>query len=729
MEHIQKNCGNLMTCDVLVELSHVFLEKRFTYFVPSSLQASIAVGKRVLVPFGSQTLEGFVLALGNKEGELKSVLEVIDEMPVLTDEMLLLGEVLRKWTLSTLMCVYQAMLPLALKARKKVHMKPVYDSYYRMIQKPTGKISTAQEKIIALFEKKEMVLKKDLVALSSSGLKTLVRNGYLLEVKKEKYRLSFDKNEVVAMTLNEEQAKAKEEILRFFDTNQTILLHGVTGSGKTNVYMSVMDEVLKKKKQALVLVPEISLTPQIVERFHNHFTSRIAILHSGLSDGEKYDEWRRIQRGEVDIVIGARSAIFAPLTSIGIIIIDEEHSSTYRQENQPKYDAIEVAKWRCKYHNCPLILGSATPSLESYARACKGVYHLVCLKQRYNQKFPMIETIDLNQEMKQSGSYFSKRLLEEIKVRLERKEQIILFLNRRGYTSFLTCQNCGDVLKCPQCDITLTFHKSSGMLRCHYCGYATKKEAFCKHCGGEIKEFGMGTERLMEELQDIFPSARILRMDVDTTVQKNAHAKMIQAFENQEYDILIGTQMIAKGLDFPNVTLVGIMNADISLHLPDYRASEVTFSLLNQVAGRSGRGEKKGLVLIQTWNPTHYAIEKSRQDDYEGFYMEEMRLRKKLKYPPYYYLATLFIISKDYTIASNESNKVFRFLAKEKPSNEILLGPSPASIFRIKNEYRFQIMVKYKDIDCLSKRLLLLQEHYFSKKDVRLEIDLHHIYS
>lgn len=717
-----------MTCDVLVELTHVFLEKTFTYIVPEQFKNDVMVGKRVLVEFGKQTLEGFVLEVGKKEGDFKPILKVIDEEVVLNDELMMLGKMIRKWTLSTLMSSYQAMLPVALKAKKKIQMKPSYEIFYKKVGETNSSLTSKQREIINMFDEEDLISKERLKDVSISSLKTLVKNGVLEEVKVEKYRLLSNGISHTSYTLSEEQDNAYKKIISFFNTARTILLHGVTGSGKTNVYMKVMDDVLSFNKQALVLVPEISLTPQIIKRFRSHFSSRIAILHSGLSEGEKYDEWRRINRGEVDIVIGARSAIFAPLTNIGIIIVDEEHSSTYKQDNQPKYDAIEVAKWRSKYHNCPLILGSATPSLESFSRACKGVYELISLKNRYNKKFPKIELIDLNLEMKKSGSYFSTRLLEEIDDRLNKKEQIILFLNRRGYTSFLTCSGCGDVLKCPHCDITLTYHKTSGMLRCHYCGYAKKKTVICNSCGSDIKEYGMGTERCVDELQTLFPSSRILRMDIDTTTKKDSHEKMIESFSNHDYDILIGTQMISKGLDFPNVTLVGIINADISLHIPDYKASEVTFQLLNQVAGRSGRGEKSGLVLIQTWNPNHYAIKKSQEDDYLGFYQEEMDLRKKLGYPPYYFLATILIISKDYNIASSESNKIYKHLSMDNGSKKIILGPSPAPIFRLKNEYRFQIMIKYKNIDAIEKELLDLQEYYFKNKSVRISIDIDHIY-
>ena len=486
--------------------------------------------------------------------------------------------------------------------------------------------------------------------------------------------------------------------------------------------MKVIEDVIKNNKTAILLVPEISLTPQIIKRFTSYF-SNIAVLHSGLSDGEKYDEWRKINEGKVNIVIGARSAIFAPLKNIGVIIIDEEHSQTYKQENNPRYNAIDIAKERCKYHNCPLILGSATPSLESFARAKKNVYKLLELKNRYNNNtMPKVEIIDMNKEFKKASGYFSNTLIDQIKETLERKEQVILFLNRRGYSSFLTCSSCGYVEKCPNCDISLTYHKSSNMLRCHYCGYATKRKKLCPKCQEEFKDYGIGTEKVEEELKSLIKDAKIIRMDVDTTTTKNAHAKIINSFLEEKYNILIGTQMIAKGLDFPNVTLVGVLNADIGLNFPDFRSSETTFSLLNQVLGRSGRGNKEGKVLIQTFNPEHYAITYTKNHDYLGFYNEEMKIRKILKYPPYYYICLIKIISKDYNLASKSSYDVVNYL-KQNIKNEIILGPSVCNVFKLNNNYRFQIIIKYKDVNNILEYLTNIEHHYFNKKDIKVEID------
>lgn len=719
-----------MVCECLVELEHVFIDKTFTYKINKEQLPLLKVGMRVVVPFGKQTLEGFVLKIyENKdvslENKLKEIISIVDTYPILNEELLTLGKYISKTTLCSLMTSYQAMLPKALKAKKKVNMTPKYDTYicinYGMYNNDI-KFNASQEKILELLKENKKVKKEVLNKISVSSVNTLLKKNILLEEKEENYRYNLINEEKIKFNLNEEQQKVYKEIFNFINTNETFLLYGVTGSGKTNVYMKVIEDVIKNNKTAILLVPEISLTPQIIKRFTSYF-SNIAVLHSGLSDGEKYDEWRKINEGKVNIVIGARSAIFAPLKNIGVIIIDEEHSQTYKQENNPRYNAIDIAKERCKYHNCPLILGSATPSLESFARAKKNVYKLLELKNRYNNNtMPKVEIIDMNKEFKKASGYFSNTLIDQIKETLERKEQVILFLNRRGYSSFLTCSSCGYVEKCPNCDISLTYHKSSNMLRCHYCGYATKRKKLCPKCQEEFKDYGIGTEKVEEELKSLIKDAKIIRMDVDTTTTKNAHAKIINSFLEEKYNILVGTQMIAKGLDFPNVTLVGVLNADIGLNFPDFRSSEITFSLLNQVLGRSGRGNKEGKVLIQTFNPEHYAIVYTKNHDYLGFYNEEMKIRKILKYPPYYYICSIKIISKDYNLASKSSYDVVNYL-KQNIKNEIILGPSVCNVFKLNNNYRFQIIIKYKDVNNILEYLTNIEHHYFNKKDIKVEID------
>ncbi len=720
-----------MVCECLVELLHVFLEKTFTYLVPKELEDKIKVGMRVEVPFGKRNLEGFVMSISNDRRDdidLKNIIRLVDDYPVLNKELLELGKYMRGVTLASLMSCYSAMLPKALKAKSSVNINKKFDKYVRLnkdVNLSLIKLNATQSIIISKFQDIDVIRKKDLTSISVSSVNTLINKGILLEEEREVFRYKLEKSEKKNFNLNKSQEEVFLKVKESINSFNVFLLHGITGSGKTNVYMKLIEEVIKNGKVAIFLVPEISLTPQIINRFTSYF-DRIAVLHSRLSDSEKYDEWRKINEGKVDIVIGARSAVFAPLNNVGIIIVDEEHSQSYKQENTPRYNAKDIAKQRCIYHNCPLVLGSATPTMESYSLALKGTYTLLELNNRYNGKDPVIQIIDMNKEFRKTNDYFSTTLIEEIKSTISKGEQVILFLNKRGYSSVVTCKNCGYVEKCPNCDISLTYHKSSNMLRCHYCGYAMRKEKYCKSCGEELKEYGLGTEKVEEALSELIEDAKIIRMDVDTTTGKNAHEKIIKSFDNKEYNILLGTQMIAKGLDFNDVTLVGVINADISLNFPDFRSSEVTFDLLNQVSGRSGRGSKEGKVLIQTFNPEHYAIKYSKDNDYKSFYNEEIKIRKKLGYPPFYYLCELKIISKDYDKASLFSTKIGNYL-KSNLLNEIILGPSISNIFKINNEYRFQIIIKYKNINDIRGYMLKLQERFYNDKNIRLEIDFNPI--
>ena len=721
-----------MVANVLVELSNRNIDKTFTYNIPNELENLIKVGIRVLVPFGKQTLEGFVLSISentNSEIELKDIIKPIDDEVILNEELLELGKFIKRKTLSTLISSYQVMLPKALKADKKTKINKSYES----------NIIIKDEKLLKdykLTDKQKIIIdeirngkndKKHLKDLAASSLTTLLNKGILEEVLSEKYRLSIEnKKEYKKVELNDEQKNAVNTVLSDLDKSNTYLLYGVTGSGKTEVYMEIIDAMLLQGKTAIVLVPEISLTPQMVERFSSRFKENIAILHSRLNDGEKYDEYRKIARGEVKIVIGARSAIFAPLKNIGVIIVDEEHTTSYKQESTPKYNAIDIAVERAKHHNAQVVLGSATPTLESFAKVIKGIYKLIELKKRANNKaLPTVTLVDMNKE-KNKNNHFSKTLIQEIQNTLDRKEQVILLLNRRGYSSFVTCSNCGYVSKCPNCDITLTYHKTSDMERCHYCGYATKRKEVCPECHEKaIEQLGYGTEKIEEELKSLF-NARVIRMDLDTTGTKGAHEKIISAFRNQEYDILLGTQMIAKGLDFANVTLVGVINADTSLMIPNFRSSEYTFDLLSQVSGRSGRGEKKGTVIIQTFNQDHYAIKLAKTHDYMAFFKEEMKIRKTLQYPPYCFLVSIKVISKDYNLAQTESNLIAKRL-RENLLNSTVLGPSIGSTFKINNTYRFGIIIKYKKEDNLYPFLEKMLDYYKINDKIRLDIDFNPI--
>ncbi len=512
------------------------------------------------------------------------------------------------------------------------------------------------------------------------------------------------------LSLNNEQAYAVEQICSAIgQDSKPFLLEGITGSGKTEVYLHVIDRVLKQGKTAIVLVPEISLTPQMTNRFISRFGKLVAIMHSGLSDGEKFDEWQKIKNGQAKVVVGARSAIFAPIENLGAIIIDEEHESTYKQESNPRYHARDVALLRAKYHKAALVLGSATPSIESRARASKNVYQFLQLNQRANPyaKIPNVEIIDFRDFIgKQEVSNFTPYLIERIKEKLERNEQIVLMLNRRGYSSFIMCRDCGYVDNCPNCDISLTLHMDSKTMNCHYCGFQKAIPRSCPNCrSSSIRYYGTGTQKAFDELREVIPEARILRMDVDTTRKKGSHEKILKAFGKHEADILLGTQMIAKGLDFPNVTLVGVLNADTSLNLPDFRASEKTFQLLTQVSGRAGRAEKEGQVFIQTYNPEHYAIQFAKSQDFESFYNYEMQIRHKLAYPPYYFTVGITLSHQNEDEVLKKSYQVLQILKTNLSDSVKILGPTPKPIARTHNLYHYQLILKYRFEDHLEKTL------------------------
>lgn len=716
-----------MFVEVLIEIKAKQVDKTFTYSVPKEYQEDMHVGIRVLVPFGKKQLEGFVLKMDyQKEVDypVKDILSLVDKEPVLNEEMLELGIFLKKKTFSTLISCYQSMLPTALKAKKNTTISKKYNTYIvlkKELENPTAK----QLLLINKLKEKGRLLKKDAKEISLYAYKTLMDKNIIEEEMEECYRLEEMNTKIdKKVILNEEQMKAVKEVTSNLHTFTPYVLFGVTGSGKTEVYMHILENVLKENKEAIVLVPEISLTPQFVSTFKARFQSKIAILHSALSDGEKYDEWRKITRKEVSIVIGARSAIFAPLTNLGCIIIDEEHSSTYKQENTPRYHAIDIALYRAKKYNIPLILGSATPSIENYTKAKLGKYHLLTLKKRVNCNMPEVTLVDMKESIKCGNRLFSKELYQKIVDRLEKKEQTILLLNRRGYATIISCNDCGHVEKCPYCDIPLTYHKTSNTERCHYCGYGRGKMTSCPDCGSsEINQFGLGTQRLEEEMNKLFPQARIVRMDVDTTSKKGAHQQIIEDFGNGKYDILIGTQMIAKGLDFPNVTLVGVLNGDATLNIPDFRSGERTYQLLSQVAGRSGRGEKKGEVIIQAFNIDHYSIETAKYHDYEKFYKEEMNIRKKLHYPPYCYLSLIKIQSKDDTKLEKISIQIRKYL-EQNTSHVIILGPSNPTIPKVNTIYYKQILLKYKKLEDIFKTFQDIYEQYKLNKDVLVEIDL-----
>lgn len=715
-----------MYVKVLIETRVKSNDMTFTYHVPSNVEDNLLIGKRVLVPFSNRTVEGFVLGYDAKtdDYEIKDIIKIIDDEPVLNDELINLGIYMSKKYLCPLINCYQSMLPKALKAGVKNGggiKKLLYVKLNDNVVNADVKVKRQLEIIDFLKDNKE-VLKSSIQSKSSLG--KLIEKGIVLEYYKETYRkveTELDRKEIL---LTKEQNLVSKTIKSYLNKQLVTLLYGVTGSGKTEVYIDVVKEVVKSGKSAIILVPEISLTPQITARFKGVFKDEIAILHSSLSDGERYDEYRKIIRKEVSVVIGARSAIFAPLNNIGIIIIDEEHSESYKQENNPRYSTLDIAVERSKTHECPVILGSATPKIESYARAKKGYYQLLELPSRVNNKpLPKVSIVDMKKEIRKGNVIFSDELRNKINDRLIKKEQVMLLLNRRGYANYLTCNNCGFVFKCPNCDITLTYHKTSGMMRCHYCGYASKKLEVCPACKEKsIKQMGVGTEKLEEKIKEEFPLAKVLRMDADATSKKGSHNKIINSFNTGEYNVLVGTQMISKGLNFPCVTLVGVINADVSLNIPNFRSSEQTFSLLDQVIGRSGRADKEGEAVIQTFNPDHYSIICASNHDYKSFFNHEMYVRKKLNYPPFCFITLIKISSKDFNYGIGEAKKISNYL-RQNLKNTSVLGPSIASVLKVNNNYNFSVILKYKKEEKLYYFLNQIIKIYEGNAKIKVSLD------
>lgn len=573
---------------------------------------------------------------------------------------------------------------------------------------------------------------QEVINVSNATLNQGVEKRWLIKKQVEQLRDPFSMNDITpttALTLNEEQQNALNHIVASADAQkyQPFLLEGITGSGKTEVYLQAAQHIFDQGKTVLFLVPEIALTPQMVRRVKSRFGAQTAVLHSGLSDGERYDEWRRIERGDVKIVVGARSAVFAPLNHIGLIIVDEEHETTYKQTDNPRYNARDVALWRGEYYQIPVVLGSATPSLESRARAQRGVYELLRLTQRAGgAKLPIVDVIDMKATLAEGPeTNFSEQLKNKLQDRLKRGEQSVLMLNRRGFSSFVMCRDCGFVPRDPNCNLAMTLHMDSHTLKCHYCGHEESIPTICVNCGSNrIRYYGTGTEKIETELATLLPEARVIRMDQDTTRKKGSMDKMLQKFGNHEADILLGTQMIAKGLDFPDVTLVGVLNADTSLGLPDFHASERTFQLLTQVSGRAGRAKKAGEVLVQTFNPQHYAIVYAKNHDYEGFYQQEMAVRHAGNYAPYYYTVQIQASHVMENETAKQMIQVARWLRSRASDKVIILGPSPKPIAKLRNRYYFQIILKFKHQHEMDVLLTELQNRaQKSKNGLQLVID------
>lgn len=720
-----------MYVSVLTQIGVKAVDQTFFYHVPKLLENNIKIGVRVRIPFGNMILDGFVLGISDNSSydnsKIKDIINVIDEEPVLNKEMLLLGKYMSDNLLASLSSCYQVMLPKALKAEVKSNIKIKYDRYLhriKSIEEIDRYIDNCkyESQINLLCKLKEGDI---LITKMSSSINTIIKYGFASIIYEECKRYKYDGiSNYKRVNLTDKQRLVSDTIISSFGKSDTFLLYGVTGSGKTEVYMDVIEKAINNGKSAIMLVPEIGLTPQIVGKFISRFGTVISVLHSKLSDSERYDEYRKITDGEAKIVIGTRSAIFVPFNNIGVIIIDEEHTSSYKQDNNPRYSAINVAEWRSKYHNCPLVLGSATPSLESFAKAGNHVYKLLSLTERAGGSvLPIVNIVDMKEEVKKGNFILSDMLKNKISEVLSKGEQAIILLNRRGYSSTISCKECGYVYKCPNCDITYTYHKSSNNLKCHYCGYSMVLPNKCSICGSDnLKDYGLGTEKLEETLNSLY-KAKIVRMDVDTTSKKGQHQKIIDDFEEHKYDILIGTQMIAKGLDFPLVTLVGVVSIDSSLTSPDYRASENTFQLLSQVSGRAGRSENKGEVIVQTFNPDHYAITLAKNHDYIDFYKEEMKVRKMLKYSPYYYMVLVSITSKDYELGFKEANKIGSYIRNNISSDSIVLGPTMANMFKVNNIYHYQIIIKYRKDDSLMKVLKFIIDMQVKNNKIDVSID------
>ncbi len=775
-----------MIAAILVDIKVHQVDQTYDYKIPEMYDDIIEIGMRVIVPFGRRKIMGYVLDIkAHSDYEnLKHITRIIDLTPTLTPELIRLAKELSYRNISPLVSNLQAMLPSALKSnytkyvtvknpehlpsdikalfdhKTKVKLTQIdqnhhpqikrlvrddvldisteitqkynkkYDDYIVLLDAETEVRGSKQQAVITYLKTHPKSLKKKVIEETNapySTISSLEKKGIIKTVSEEAYReidtltAPLDKD----IVLNEKQQVAFDTINDAHHHYDVYLLHGVTGSGKTEIYLNLIESVIARGEQAIVLVPEISLTPMMMSRFRGRFKDDVAVLHSHLSIGEKYDEWRKIKREEVHVVVGARSAIFAPFTNLGMIIIDEEHSDTYKQESSPTYHAIDVAKMRAETYDIPLVLGSATPQVESYYYALQGRYHLLELPYRANATtLPDVYIEDMTEEFKQGNrSILSKRLHGLIEDRLNKQEQVMLLLNRRGHSTFVMCRSCGEVIMCPNCDISLTYHDRHNHLKCHYCGYETANPNACPHCQSKhIRYMGIGTEKVEEIMTELFPDARIIRMDRDTTTQKNSHEKLLHEFEHKG-DILIGTQMIAKGLDYPNVTLVGVLAADMSLHLPDYKAIEKTFQLLTQVSGRAGRHQIQGEVVIQTYNQDHYAIQYAKHHDYIGFYKEEIHIRSLSGYRPVKELIQIIVSDKDVKKVLKIGTKIVLKIRHDATNNPQVLGPVLPKVARINNRYRAQIIIKYDEEKNIHEVLQNIYDTY--QTECAIAIDRH----
>lgn len=793
--------SNKNYCEVVVDVQNRAVDRLFHYSIPPNLQSNLQPGHRVIVPFGSMTVVGYVIRLSDwtPVDEVKPILRILDEEPLLTKELLDLALWLARTTYSRLIDAVRCVLPPGIHIKEERYLSlsiPVQrarelmeeleprapkqgavlrylvevggeatsdsimeatgasmGSIMALVDKGYGRIlhrwtdPTVKPKQVQVFEldilldeamawvkenhrrapKQGAVMNvfvnarddkeaftatmlADIAETSPSTVYALETKGLLrrrlVEVYRDPYKVATSIKPPLTPNLDQAKALKELEVALEKEEHQVFLLRGVTGSGKTEVYLQAIANALQLGKQAIVLVPEISLTPQTVKRFKDRFGEGVAVLHSRLSMGERFDEWRRIRSGEADIVVGARSAIFAPLTNLGLIVIDEEHDQSYKQDEMPCYHARDVGIWRAKEHRALVILGSATPDVESAYGASTGKYQLLDLPHRVEDRpLPEVRVVDMRKELKSGNrTILSHDLRAAIQNRLDEGEQMMILLNRRGYATCVLCRGCGLVMECNNCRVSLTYHEPDRSVVCHYCGFTMPLPELCPECRSRyLHRFGVGTQRVEEVLGQEFPSARLLRMDFDTTRRKGAHASILSRFRRGEADILLGTQMIAKGHDFPGVTLVGVITADTALNIPDFRAGERTFQLLTQVGGRAGRGDKEGEVIIQTYTPEHYSIQAAARQDYTAFYHEELAFRRDLRYPPFSFLARLLITGPVEADVINTAEQVARKLelvthAKGLQSEFATLGPSPAPLSLVRNRYRWHVLLKGSEI-------------------------------
>ena len=718
--------------NVIVDISHEKLDKTFQYLIPQELADEVRVGVLVDIPFGKRSITGYVVELTDEAefdvSRLKPISGVKKGSVPIESQLIALAGWMRKNYGGTMNQALKTVIPIKHKTkaieRKILKLLIDKEEAIHTLAKYEDKHFTAKAKLLRELMKAgelEQTLVTQKLNVPTSTIKALERD-HILEIyitKEYRNPVNHLESKGYHLTLNEKQQAVVDRITTDIEAgqNKTYLLKGVTGSGKTEVYMELIAHTIAKGKQAIVLIPEIALTFQTVMRFYNRFGNRVSIMNSRLSQGERYDQYLRAKNGDIDIMIGPRSALFAPFERLGLIIIDEEHETSYKSETIPRYHARETAIERARMNGASVILGSATPSLDSYYHAQNGAYELLELTQRVQEKpLPSCEVIDLRDELKKGNrSILSVRLQELMEDRLEKKQQMMLFLNRRGVAGFMSCRACGHVIKCPHCDVSLSQH-NNGKMVCHYCGYEEPEPKTCPSCGSKyISGFKAGTQKIEELVRQRFPQARVLRMDFDTTRTKEAHEQILQAFANQEADILIGTQMIVKGHDFPNVTLVGVLAADMSLHISDFHAAERTFQLLTQAAGRAGRGDEPGNVIIQTYNPEHYAVLSAKAQDYESFYEQEIMYRQLGFYPPVWNLLLVMCTSEDEKKLQFASEKIVRRLQKTLDTEEIfhkkaiqMVGPADATIARVNDVYRKVIYIKtkdYQDLVLLKDRL------------------------